>query len=81
MSLFSQNYDSELKKQLYDAKNYKDSSQIIRNYVKENKDTDPQKAFTLLKASGKLIQNTSDHQIWADYFLDTGDIYFRYLEN
>jgi len=71
------NQDS-LQIRLLEAKNSKDSSFIIREFIKENQNQNQEKAFTLLRMAENLIKKDSDKQLWADYYLDAGEIYFNY---
>lgn len=61
-----------------ESRNGKDSSLIIREYIKESQNLDEEKAFVLLKTAGDLIKGDAGKQLWADYYLDAGETYFNY---
>src|SRR5690606_1108943 len=74
-----QKNQGSLQNRLLEAKNSQDSSLIIREFIKESKELDSEKAFELLGQSENLLKNQSDKKLWADYYLDAGEIYYKYL--
>jgi len=83
LSLFSifafPQQDENLAKHFNLAETAVDSSLIIREFIKESKELKPEKAFELLSQSENLLKNQSGKKLWADYYLDAGEIYYKYL--
>ncbi|WP_143736372.1 helix-turn-helix domain-containing protein [Moheibacter sediminis] len=66
--------------QLQSSKNFKDSSVIVRKFIQENENLSTKEAFRLLKVAEDLLRKDSDKKLWAEFYLDAGEIYFHHLE-
>jgi len=63
------------------AENAIDSSLEIRKFILDKKNSlEPEDAFELLRESKELLKRTSGKKLWADFYLDAGEIYFNYQQ-
>lgn len=69
-----------LEKSLSNAKDYLDSSIIIRKFIKENDFQSPEEALKLLQDAKDLLRRENDKKTWADFYFEAGEIYYNYAE-
>lgn len=78
---FAQQQDNdELNRRLGKAKSAIDSSLMIREFITETGAYNSENAFKLLQKSKDLLKKESDEKLWADYYLNSGEIYLNYGE-
>lgn len=76
----AQQKNKVLEKSLSNARNYSDSSVIIREFIKENDFQNPEEPLKLLQDAKNLLAGENDKKLWADFYFDAGEIYYNYAE-